>query len=63
MCCNTNRCCLGSPATQVGLLQAQIANTQAVFKKFQMPVAPPAFTAPLAFFPVGVNLWSIPRIW
>lgn len=37
-------CCLGSPATQFGLLQSQIAHTQAVFRGFTSP-----FIVPLQF--------------
>lgn len=43
MCCRTS-CCLGSPATQFGLLQSQIAHTQAVFRGFTSP-----FIVPLQF--------------
>lgn len=57
MCGNTNRCCLGSPATQAGILQGQLAQAACNCKTFQ-PVAPtPVFVN--AFAPTVFNTFGV----
>ncbi|UIU26745.1 hypothetical protein SA126VB_29 [Escherichia phage vB_EcoS_SA126VB] len=61
MCGNTNRCCLGSPATQAGILQGQLAQAACNCKTFQpVPVTPvfvnavaPAIFKPFDLYPYG----------
>lgn len=61
MCGNSNCCCLGSPATQAGILQGQLAQAACNCKKFQ-PVAPaPVFVnpfAPAVFKPFGLYAYG-----
>lgn len=63
-----NSCCLGSPATQAGLLQAQVAQSRLAFNALRPPATTPLFTT--AFMPVapfnplfqGAQFGSIVRI-